>query len=84
MILEDLRREYHRQICEQILFLDQNNIPNNADKHNEISSLLAREIILQIDLPLRQNSLSGQTSGNLLERITAGYLEKAFHFDLAI
>lgn len=77
--MEKLRREYHRQIFEQILFLGINGIPNNADKHSQISVALAKGVVERINLPLRQSLPSGQTSGNLFERVTAQYLENAFN-----
>lgn len=81
-LFEEHRREYHRQICEQILFLDANGVPSNADKHNETSAFLARSITEKMAFPLRSTPASGQTSGNLFERITADYLQKAFlHLD---
>jgi hypothetical protein len=78
MTFADLRREYHREICDQILFVDSNGVPNNADRHNVISVSLAKAIVQEFGFPLRQNSPSGQSSGNLLEKITADYIEKAF------
>jgi hypothetical protein len=76
--VKNLRKEYHREICEKVMFVDGNNVPNNADKHSDISSALARGIVQRFEYPLRATQPSGQTSGNLFEQITAAYLEKAF------
>jgi hypothetical protein len=76
--MKKLREEYHREICEKVMFVDGNNIPNNADKHSDISSALARGIVQRFGYPLRLTQPSGQTSGNLFEQVTAIYLEKAF------
>lgn len=74
-----LRQEYHREICEKVLFVDNNGIPNNADKHSDISSALARGIVQRFGYPmLLTQQIPGQTSGNLFEQITAAYLEKSF------
>lgn len=77
-MLTKLRAEYHRQICERVLFVDSNKIPNNADKHSDISTTLARNIVKQLGFPLRKTLPSGQTSGNLFELVTAEFIEKAF------
>ncbi len=77
-MLTKLRAEYHRQICERVLFADSNKIPNNADKHSDISTALARNIVKQLGFPLRKTLPSGQTSGNLFELVTAEFIEKAF------
>ena len=74
----DLRAEYHRQICERVLSIDASGIPNNADKHSKISVALAKGILKQIDYPLNPIAVSGQTSGNLFEQITASFIEESF------
>ncbi len=76
--MKNLRIEYHRKICEKVMFVDNNGVPNNADKHSDISSALARGIISRLEYPLRLTQPPGQTSGSLFEQITAVYLEKAF------
>lgn len=73
-----LRSEYHRQICERVLSVDTNGIPNNADKHSRISVALAKGILSQIEHPLNPIAVSGQTSGNLFEQITASFIEASF------
>jgi NgoMIV restriction enzyme len=74
----DLRAEYHRQICERVISVDAVGIPNNADKHSKISVALAKGILKQIDYPLNPIAVSGQTSGNLFEQITASFVEESF------
>ncbi|MBM3435252.1 MAG: restriction endonuclease [Bacteroidetes bacterium] len=78
MILEDLRKEYHSAIFNKILRVDDNNIPNNADKYSNISVLIARGIIDQIAIQTKTVRLSGQTTGKSFEKVTAVYLEKVF------
>ncbi len=77
-MLRKLRGEYHRQICEKILFSDNKNIPNIADKHSDISVTLARGMVDQFGYPLRKTPPAGQTSGNLFELITADFIKNAF------
>lgn len=76
--MQALRRKYHQQLCEQILSLDADGVPNNADRYSAISVALAKRIVLQIEHPVSTVRQSGQTSGKLFERVTASYLEKAF------
>jgi hypothetical protein len=77
-MMKKLRIQYHRDICEKVLFVDNRGIPNNADKHSDISVALAQGVVRRFDYPLRTTSPSGQTSGNLFEQATANYIEKAF------
>jgi hypothetical protein len=77
-MLAELRAEYHRQLFERVLSIDINGIPNNADKHSKISVALAKGILKQIDYPLNPIAVSGQTSGNLFEQITARFIEASF------
>ena len=76
--MEKFRREYHQQICEELLSVDVNGIPNNADKHSDISIALAKGIVNNIGFPVRRKKISGQTAGKLFEKFTINYLEKAF------
>lgn len=76
--MQALRTEYHRKICEQILFVDPNGVPNNADKHSDGSVHIARGLLKRLPFPLCSKRPSGQSSGRLFETITAEYIEKAF------
>lgn len=53
--MKNLRAEYRRAICEKVMRVDAHGIPNNADKHSDISSALARGIFQR--LGLRQSNL---------------------------
>ena len=79
MLLDKLRKEYHKDLCKTILKIDSRGISSNSDKHSEISVTLAREIIRQIGKTKPVERLSGQTSGMMFESITKNYLEKAFN-----
>lgn len=81
MILEKLRRDYLKNICKKLLTIDTNRIPNNADKHSNISVALAKGILSEIGYKtLIAEKAAGQTSGKSFEDITADYLEKAFKY----
>lgn len=78
MLLDKLRKEYHKELSNTILKVDAGGIPSNSDKYSEISVTLARNIISQIGETGNIPRQSGQTSGKVFETITKKYLEKAF------
>jgi hypothetical protein len=78
MILEQLRKEYHRQVFEQILSIDEKGVPSNADRHSKVSVPLANGIVAAIKEETSSVKSSGQTSGNAFEKITAQYLQAVF------
>lgn len=81
MLLADLRQEYHRRICREIVRTQPGNppYPNFADKTNKASREIAWRILEQIGYQLLQEpQLPGQTAGGRFEEITRDYLEKVF------
>lgn len=44
MITEELRKQLHQGICQEILSLNEQGIPNNADKHSQLSVRLAKRL----------------------------------------
>lgn len=77
-VMRDLRMEYHRKLCEKILYADANGVPNNADKHSVPSVQMAQGLVRRLPFPLCAERPSGQSSGRLFEEITAEYLARAF------
>jgi len=77
-VMKMLREEYHQKLCKQIMYVDAQGIPNNADKHSKLSVFLAKGIARRINFPVRRKKPSGQTSGKLFEEVTEDYLKKAF------
>jgi len=78
MNITELRQEYHRLICERILYMKSGGIPNFADKHSRPSVALAQSIVKQFGYPLRTELPTGQTAGTTFEEVTRTFLEKAF------
>lgn len=78
MRLFHLRQQYHKRICSELLSLDKNEIPSNADKHSDLSVELAKGIVRKMGFDSTKVLSSGQTSGKLFELITADYLEATF------
>lgn len=76
-LLQQLRAEYHRRICAEILGV-KNGVFNNADRDNATSRQLAEGIARQLPYPLCPNPPSGQTAGKRFEEATAWFLEEAF------
>ena len=60
-IAQKLRNEYHKDICNLILFIDLNGIPNNADKHSKLSVTLAQGIVSHLQFPMSEKKPSDQT-----------------------
>lgn len=78
MVLEQFRAEYHKGVFEQLLSVDASGVPNNADKHSQISVELAKGIVETIALETAGIKTSGQTSGKEFEKLTAAFIEKSF------
>lgn len=77
MSIADLRRSYHRQICERILYVD-NGIPNFADSSSEASIAISAQVVSQLSYPLSRERISGQTAGSRFEQVTREFLQSAF------
>lgn len=74
-----LRRAYHDRICENIVCIDSNGVPNIADKKSIASCEISRRLITKI--PWSGNwctDLVGQTAGTRFERENRQFLEDAF------
>jgi len=78
MQIELLRQQYHKAICEKLLSVDKNGIPSNADKHSEISVMLAKGILKEIGVSEIRQKSAGQTAGKVFEQLTLQYLESVF------
>jgi hypothetical protein len=58
MSIESLRREYHREICQRILYVGTGDIPNIADKYSHPSVALAQGIVKRLKYPQRIASIA--------------------------
>jgi len=77
MALIELRREYHRRICQNVLRLS-NGIPNIADTGNQASKAIALRLVEQLGHPLVEDTLAGQSKGVRFEQITKDFLNQTF------
>ena len=79
MFLEELRKDYHKGIFNNLLSVDNAGVPNNADRHSQISVQLAQGIVKEIALETGNVKRPGQTSGKSFETATKAFLTQAFH-----
>lgn len=77
-LIEELRQDYHRDVCQTAVFLKKDTIPSIADVGSSLSVNLSQLILEQINRPVNAQSISGQTAGKQFEQATQSFLEKAF------
>jgi hypothetical protein len=83
MNIAELRREYHRRICEEVIRIRRakgKEYPNSADSGNRSSIQIAWGIVRRLGCPLNYEGVKEQTAGGLFEEITRDFLESAFGF----
>ena len=76
--IENLRREYHRQVFRNVLRQDARGRPNNADSSNKASIRLGQGIVNTIGISAKRGKLPGQTAGRKFEEETKGFLRDSF------
>ena len=76
--IEDLRRAYHRRICDDVLRQNASGVPNNADGASAASVKIGRGITDRIGFAVKTGRLAGQTSGRRFEEATRDFLRDAF------
>jgi len=54
-------------MCQDVFFYKNGMIPSIADVSSELSILLAHEILRQIDFPVNESAIQGQTAGKRFE-----------------
>ncbi|HQF62199.1 MAG TPA: NgoMIV family type II restriction endonuclease [Anaerolineaceae bacterium] len=77
-LLDEIRSDYHRQLCGQVFFIDESGCPNNADRHNTSSLALSKSILSQLGHTLLDAPIKSQTAGQHFEQITCAYIKSAF------
>lgn len=77
MRLAELRREYHRSICQNVIRLS-NGIPNMADVGNLTSKAIALRLVERLGYSVSEDTLSGQSKGVRFEQVTKEFLNEAF------
>ncbi len=81
-VWETLRQEYHHHLCAQVVRLDAQNRPNNADKSSRLSTAIARAlwqfVAQRTGCTFDHTSLPPQSVGKAFEAATRDYLQRAF------
>jgi len=76
--IEELRREYHRRVCTEVLRKNENGTPNNADSASAASVEIGKRIVAHLGIDVETGRLPGQTAGNQFELATRDFLQNAF------
>lgn len=83
MTINDLRKEYHRDLIQQVIRFGEKKgviFPNFADGDSKASVCFAKGIVKRIGCNTENTeNISGQTTGDLFESITRLFLEKSFN-----
>lgn len=82
MGIAKIRKEYHQQICKDIIRSKvgkHRDYPNFADGDSKSSVKISQNIARLLGYQPDFSSLTEQTVGDIFEDITKGFLEKAFH-----
>lgn len=75
----DLRTQYHRNLCAEVLGVRQNStVMNIADTSSRSSREIAARMVELIGEATCPNVLSGQTAGNEFTRLTMEFLKESF------
>lgn len=77
MTLSILRVAYHQQVFREILHVDEQGVPNIADKSSHISSQIAHEMLRFLPYETAVSNLSGQAKGRVFEILTADFLRES-------
>ncbi len=69
------RREFHRKVCSQAIYLRGGESPSISDVSSKLSKNLAIGLVQNIDLPLSEQEIDGQRAGSQFEKAVKEYLE---------
>lgn len=81
MDITTLRKNYHLQLCEDVLRINESaehRYPNFSDKSSKASVSIGLKIIDLIGFPVITARISEQTIGDLFENITKKFIEECF------
>jgi hypothetical protein len=76
--IDELRKDYIKRICAEIIYLKGNGIASMADISSTFSRKVSAKLLEHLPYPIRTDSISGQTAGNQFEIITRDFLQDAF------
>lgn len=77
-LITKARKQYHAKLLtHNVLTIDKDGIPSNADKSSELSKYIARQIADSLMVEVH-DKIQGQTSGAKFEQINMEYLAQTF------
>ncbi len=79
-LITKARKQYHeRLLSHNVLTIDKDGVPSNADKSSELSKYIARHIAESLMVEVH-DKIQGQTSGAKFEQINMEFLSQTFPF----
>ena len=77
-LISKARKQYHEQLLSRnVLTIDADGVPSNADKSSELSKFIARHIAQNLMAEVR-DKIYGQASGSKFEQINMEFLQQTF------
>ncbi len=77
-LLSDARRAFHAALLKNVLRINEQGIPSNADSSNARSIAVAKAVADKIGSAARGERLAGQVSGHQFEEICESFLQETF------
>lgn len=79
-LITKARKQYHEKLLSHnVLTIDKDGVPSNADKSSELSKYIARHIADSLTAEVH-DKIQGQTSGAKFEQINMEFLSQTFPF----
>ena len=79
-LITQARKQYHEKLLSHnILTVDKDNVPSNADKSSELSKFIAKHIAVSLMANVH-DKMQGQTSGAKFEQINMEFLAQTFPY----
>ena len=73
MLISELREEYHRRVCGDVVRIRAHNCPSFADSASKSSVDIAHEVIKELGHKIGVGPVSEQSAQKRFEEITAGF-----------
>lgn len=77
-LLTEQRRSYHERLLSALLSVDENDVPNIADRGSKVSITISRGLVAGIGSSIQRIKDAGQTSGHHFEGSIADFLRTTF------
>ena len=80
LAIEELRQQYQRQICEQVICVTSSHNSNLSDASSRLSVDLAKRLLTRLGFPCSQTTIDYDTTNQKLKHLTKGFLNNALVF----